>query len=152
MKYFLPLLILIVGLSFSSAVFAVQPSEMLSNPVLEARARAISKDIRCLVCQNQPIDDSDADLAHDLRFLVRQRLVVGDTDDQVKQYLVDRYGDYVLLKPPMKMSTIALWLGPPFFALCAVWVALSYSRKKIAVAALSLGDEERLKKLMEGDL
>lgn len=94
------------------AAHAVQPDEMLKDPVLEARGRAIGADLRCLVCQNQSIDDSDADLAHDLRLVVRQRLQAGDSDAAVKQYLVDRYGDYVLLTPPLKPATFVLWAGP----------------------------------------
>ncbi len=91
---------------------AVLPSEQLSDPVLEARARAISAELRCVVCQNQSIDDSDADLAHDLRVLLRERLVAGDTDQQAMDFLVKRYGRYVLLKPPFEAQTLLLWLGP----------------------------------------
>jgi cytochrome c-type biogenesis protein CcmH len=91
---------------------AVEPSEMLKDPALEARARAISQELRCLVCQNQSIDDSNADLAHDLRLIVRERLVAGDSDAQVKAYLVARYGDFVLLDPPFKAKTLLLWCGP----------------------------------------
>ncbi len=91
---------------------AVTPDEMLDDPVLEARARALGKELRCLVCQNQSIDDSDADLAADLRRLVRERLKAGDTDEEVKAYLVARYGDFVLLKPPVRPYTWLLWAGP----------------------------------------
>lgn len=91
---------------------AVLPDEVLDDPVLEARARVISKDIRCMVCQNQSIDDSNADLARDLRIIVRERLVAGDSDAEVKNYLVARYGDYVLLTPPMTWGTALLWGGP----------------------------------------
>ena len=91
---------------------AVNPDEMLDDPALEARAREISKGLRCLVCQNQSIDDSDADLARDLRVLVRERLVSGDSDGQVIDYVVSRYGDFVRLRPPFKAPTYALWLGP----------------------------------------
>ncbi|WP_307718724.1 cytochrome c-type biogenesis protein [Azospirillum sp. B4] len=91
---------------------AVQPDEMLPDPAMEARARAISKDLRCLVCQNQSIDDSDAPLARDLRLLLRERLVKGDTDAQAVAFLTDRYGDYVLLRPPVKPATYLLWFGP----------------------------------------
>ena len=94
------------------SIWAVEPSEILDDPALEARARALSKDLRCLVCQNQSIDDSNAGLAKDLRVLVRERLVAGDSDDQVIDYLVDRYGDYVLLDPPVKPETWLLWYGP----------------------------------------
>src|SRR5262249_45079106 len=92
-----------------SAALAVEPNEMLSDPTLEARARDISKGLRCLVCQNESIDDSGADLAHDLRVLVRERLTAGDSDAQVVDYLVKRYGDFVLLKPPVAPRTWLLW-------------------------------------------
>jgi cytochrome c-type biogenesis protein CcmH len=106
------LLVLVVVLSAPGAAWAVMPDEMLDDPELEQRARVISKDIRCLVCQNQSIDDSNADLARDLRIIVRERLVEGDTNDEVKSFLVDRYGDYVLLTPPMTLGTMLLWGGP----------------------------------------
>ena len=96
---------------FNSAL-AVQPDEILSDPKLEKRAREISKGLRCLVCQNQSIDDSNADLAKDLRLIVRERLVAGDSDKQVEEYLIDRYGNYVLLEPPVNSQTMILWLGP----------------------------------------
>ena len=95
-----------------SAAEAVQPDEQLADPVLEGRARAISAGLRCLVCQNQSIDDSDAPLARDLRLLVRQRLTAGDTDAEVRNYLVARYGDFILLKPPFELGTVLLWLTP----------------------------------------
>lgn len=101
-----------LGLLAATPGLAVQPDEVLDDPALEARAREISKDIRCLVCQNQSIDDSNADLARDLRIIVRERLVAGDSDREVKRYLVDRYGDYVLLTPPMSIGTALLWGGP----------------------------------------
>jgi cytochrome c-type biogenesis protein CcmH len=92
---------------------AVNPDEMLADPALEARARAISAGLRCLVCQNESIDDSDADLAHEIRVLVRDRLNAGDTDQQVVQYLVDRYGEFVLLKPVFAWHTLVLWIAAP---------------------------------------
>ena len=152
MRYFLAIFIALAGLSYAGPAFAVDPSEMLSDPALEARARILSKDIRCLVCQNQPIDDSNADLARDLRVLVRERLAAGDSDGQVKQYLVERYGDYVLLNPPFKATTFVLWFGPPFFFLCAVLAAVSFFRRKETAlktaAPLSKDDKGRLKKIM----
>src|SRR5471030_1562622 len=99
----------------AAPAFAVLPSEQLANPKLEARARAISAGLRCLVCQNQTIDDSDADLAHDLRVLLRQRLMAGDSDVQATDFIVKRYGNYVLLKPPFDAETLLLWLGPLLF-------------------------------------
>jgi cytochrome c-type biogenesis protein CcmH len=102
----------ILLLCFSLPALAVEPDEMLKDPALEMRARAISKELRCLVCQGQPIDDSNAPLAHDLRVLVRQRLKAGDTDAQVREYLKERYGDFILLKPPVEGKTAILWLAP----------------------------------------
>jgi cytochrome c-type biogenesis protein CcmH len=123
--------------------YAARPDEMLSDPALEARARIISQDLRCPVCQNQSIDDSDADLAHDLRVLVRQRLEKGDSDEQVKQYLVDRYGDYVLLDPPFKKTTVALWLGPLALLLCALLAALMFLRARDAPSSQPLSEKEQ---------
>ncbi len=91
---------------------AVEPSEMLEDPILEERARVISKKLRCLVCQNQSIDESEAELARDLRIIVRERLVEGDSNEQAIEFVVARYGDWVLLKPPFKANTLVLWLGP----------------------------------------
>ena len=106
-----------------SLAHAVEPSEILSDPALEHRARDISKGLRCLVCRNESIDESDADLAKDLRIIVRERLVAGDTDDQVLDYVVDRYGEYVLLKPRFSPVSAALWLGGPLLLLAGGLVA-----------------------------
>jgi cytochrome c-type biogenesis protein CcmH len=128
---------------------AVQPGEMLADPALEARAREIGKELRCLVCQNQSIDDSDADLARDLRVLVRQRLTAGDSDRQVVDYVVSRYGDFVLLRPPLKPTTYALWFGPALILALAV-VAMSFYYRQMArqgasaAGPLNSADEERL--------
>jgi len=133
----LSLLYIVVALSttsFPSATYAVDPSEILDNPILEKRARHISKDLRCLVCQNQSIDDSDANLARDLRLLVRERLIMGDTDYQVIDYVVSRYGDFVLLRPPVKGVTALLWLGPLIFALIGVLGLIRYFRRQTAAA------------------
>lgn len=97
---------------FAPNAFAVEPAEMLKDNALEARARLLSKELRCLVCQNQSIDDSDALLAKDLRMLVRKRIMSGDTNDEVIDFVVERYGDFVLLRPPFKFLTAALWTGP----------------------------------------
>lgn len=105
---------------------AVEPDEVLADPALEARARAISRDLRCVVCQSQNIDDSNAPLAKDMRIVVRERLVAGDTDRQVYQYLVSRYGDYVLLKPPVQKNTIFLWAAPFVIFLIAAAAAGFY--------------------------
>jgi len=113
-----------------SAVYAVEPSERLADPALEARARALSQELRCLVCQNQSIDESNADLAHDLRILLRQRLVAGDTDQQVLDYLSARYGVFVLLDPPFLPTTYMLWLTPPLLVLAAGGVLMLRSRRR----------------------
>jgi cytochrome c-type biogenesis protein CcmH len=130
---------------------AVEPSEMLKDPTLEARARAISQEIRCLVCQNQTIDDSNADLAHDLRVILRERLLAGDTDQQVKDYLTARYGDFILLKPPFRARTLLLWFGPAliFLAGAAIIASAALRRRRVA-AHVPLSDEEsqRLARLM----
>jgi len=151
---FILLLFLLSMFMLSGDGYAVQPSEMLGNPQLEARARNISEDLRCLVCQNQSIDDSDADLAHDLRLLVRQRLLAGDSNEQVKQYLVSRYGDYVLLNPPFKASTVVLWLGPPFFFLAALFIVSVFYRRRHQADTdpsrpLSSEEQQRLAKVLD---
>src|ERR1700761_8183964 len=104
--------LLFAALLLATPAFAVLPNEQLADPALEARARAISAGLRCVGCQNQTIDDSDAELAHDLRGLLRQRLRAGDTDQQAVAFLVNRYGAYILLKPPFEAETLLLWLGP----------------------------------------
>jgi cytochrome c-type biogenesis protein CcmH len=143
---FLALLVL------ASPAAAVLPDEQLQDPVLEARAREISKQLRCVVCQNQSIDDSDAPLARDLRIIVRERLKAGETDAQAIQFLVDRYGHYVLLKPPFEIATIALWGGPFAVLLFGAGFVLVYVRRRRPVeASLPLGaaDEARLADLLK---
>jgi len=143
---------LLAGLAAISA-HAVQPDEMLPDPAMEARAREISRDLRCLVCQNQSIDDSDAPLAHDLRVLLRQRLAAGDSDERARQFLVDRYGDYVLLKPPFKKTTLVLWLGPLLFLLAGLGAAFAVYRqrrlKPAAIDTLSAEEKARLDRLLK---
>ena len=135
--------------------WAVEPDEILDDPVLEARARALSQEIRCLVCQNEPIDSSNAGLARDLRILVRERLVAGDSDDDVRAFLVARYGDYVLLDPPMKLSTYALWFGPAVILLLGalgVYFFFSGARRAPTVpASLSAEERARLDRLLDAD-
>ncbi|MBL4595750.1 MAG: cytochrome c-type biogenesis protein CcmH [Robiginitomaculum sp.] len=114
------------------AGFSAQPSEQLSDPVLETRAREISKGLRCVVCQNQSIDDSDAPLAADMRALVRTRLLAGDSNDEVVRYITDRYGNFVLLQPPFMASTYALWLGPLGFVLFGAVMFWRAARRKPA--------------------
>ncbi len=113
-----------------AASVAVEPDERLDDPVLEERARNLSKELRCLVCQNQSIDDSDADLARDLRILVRQRLLAGDSDAQVLAFVTERYGDYVLLSPPVQPNTYALWFGPAaLLVIVAIGLAVAMRRR-----------------------
>ena len=134
------------------AAHAVEPGEMLSDPALEQRARDISRHLRCLVCQNQSIDDSNADLAHDLRVLVRERLKAGDTDQQVIDYIVARYGDFVLLKPPVNDETLPLWLGPfVLLLLGAIGIAIYYARRTgQAPPPLSAVERKKLDELLGG--
>jgi cytochrome c-type biogenesis protein CcmH len=130
---------------------AVMLDEVLKDPTLEHRAREISKDLRCLVCQNQSIDDSDAPLARDLRVIVRERLSAGDSDAGVVSYLTDRYGDYVLLKPPMKATTIVLWTAPVVLLMLALLAARSVLRRRVvetAPAPLSAAERERLQQIL----
>lgn len=108
---------------------AVLPDERLEDPALEARARDISSELRCVVCQNQSIDDSNAEIARDLRLLVRERLVAGDSDGEVVDFVVARYGDYVRLRPPFQDNTLALWLGPPIMAVVIATLAVMYFRR-----------------------
>lgn len=134
--------------------WAVQPDEMLNDPALESRAREVGKELRCVVCQNQSIDDSDAELARDMRLLVRERIAAGDSNDAVRQYVVDRYGDYVLLKPPFKSSTLVLWLGPLAILGLAVLAAVSFYRRRKAepaAAPLSADEKRRLDELLKDE-
>ncbi|MDG4648876.1 cytochrome c-type biogenesis protein CcmH [Roseibacterium sp. SDUM158017] len=120
----------LLALSLATPSFAVQPDEVLGDPVLEERARDISGGLRCLVCRNESIDESNAELARDLRILVRERLMEGDTNDEVVSYIVDRYGEYVLLRPPMQGSTIALWLAAPVLLLLGLGLSAVYIRRR----------------------
>jgi cytochrome c-type biogenesis protein CcmH len=136
------LLALLATLLSIGSAHAVRPDEMLPDPVLEARAREISAGLRCLVCQNQSIDDSDADLARDLRVLVRERLVAGDSDAEVQQYLVDRYGEYVLLNPRLNAHTVLLWIAAPALLAGGLVVLLVARRRGTAPANVALSAEE----------
>jgi cytochrome c-type biogenesis protein CcmH len=128
----LALIAILFALLAPGAAFAVRPDEMLKDPALEARARHLSEELRCMVCQNQSIDDSEAALAHDLRVLVRQRLEAGDSDRQVLDFLVARYGDFVLLKPPFKLDTLLLWGLPPLALLAGLaGIAVMARRRKM---------------------
>lgn len=119
-----------LALAASMPALAVNPDEILADPTLEARARAISANLRCLVCQNQSIDDSDAQLARDLRIIVRERLVAGDSDQAVMQYLVERYGEFVLLNPVVAPHTIVLWIAGPVILLVGGMVVLLGARRR----------------------
>jgi cytochrome c-type biogenesis protein CcmH len=133
---------------------AVQPDEILPDPALEKRAREISKDLRCLVCRNENIDDSNAELARDLRILVRERLVEGDSNDQVIDYVVDRYGEYVLLNPTTQGGNWILWAAGPIMLVIGLGIALSFTRRRasqgeVAVQALSEDEEARLREILK---
>jgi len=143
MKRFLFIVTLVLCLHTAISL-AARPDEMLADPMLEARAREISKELRCPVCQNQSIDDSDADLSHDLRVLVRQRLEKGDTDEQVKQYIVARYGTYVLLNPPLDNTTILLWSGPVLILIFAFLITRGFFKTaKLDTTEQDLLEEEK---------
>jgi len=149
------LLAVVLGLASGLAV-AVEPGERLADPALEARARALGSELRCLVCQNQSIDDSNADLAHDLRVLIRERLSAGDSDSQVLQFMVRRYGDFILLNPPVRADTYLLWFGPfAVLALGAFGAALYLRRNRgapeQAPTPLSADERRRLERLLAED-
>jgi cytochrome c-type biogenesis protein CcmH len=129
---------LFLGLACIVPAWAVQPDEILSDPALEARARALSHDLRCMVCQNQSIDDSDAPLARDLRILVRERLTAGDSDRQVIDFLVARYGEFVLLRPRFRGHTLVLWATPVVLLLIGIGAVVTFARRRRSNAATSL--------------
>jgi cytochrome c-type biogenesis protein CcmH len=140
-------------LAGAGAALAVQPDEVLDDPALEARARAISAELRCMVCQNQSIDDSDASLARDLRVLVRERLKAGDTDEEVLAYVVARYGEFVLLKPRFSLRNALLW-GTPAVLLVIGGIVLVVSirrRERPATKALSAEEKDALAKVLGGE-
>lgn len=145
-------LFLILSL-IAAPLWAVEPDEVLDDLVLEQRARVISKGLRCLVCQNESIDESHASLAKDLRILVRDRLVAGDSDEEAVDFIVERYGEYVLLNPRASGSTLLLWAAGPLMLLIAGGVGLVYIRRRsVAVApqetALNFDEEARLKQIL----
>ncbi|MBR1122002.1 cytochrome c-type biogenesis protein CcmH [Bradyrhizobium lablabi] len=159
MRKLIAILVVVACAAFAGAsAYAVQPDEIMADPAKEARARELSRELRCMVCQNQSIDDSDAPLARDLRLLVRERIAAGDSDNQVIDFLVARYGEFVLLKPRFSPHTLLLWLLPPLILIgggAALW---AYSRRRIAAAGvgdagLQLTDNEkaRLERLLESD-
>ena len=143
---FLTSIALILTVFCSSPSLGVEPGEVLQNPKLEARARDISKGLRCVVCQNQSIDDSNAGLARDMRLLVRERIVAGDSDAQVTKYIVSRYGDYVLLNPPLNSSTYVLWFGPLIIVSLGLLISIIFFRrgkKSNVVSPKALNEIER---------
>ena len=137
------LLVLLAMLALGAPALAVQPDEQLPDPRLEARAVRISAELRCVVCQNESIDESDATLAHDLRVLLRERLKAGDTDAQATGFIVARYGHYVLLKPPFEAWTLALWLGPLAVLLAGGGGVLAFLARRNAASPLPLSDDEQ---------
>jgi cytochrome c-type biogenesis protein CcmH len=148
---------IVIALSlFGAPALAVQPDEILHDPALESRARALSQELRCMVCQNQSIDDSDAPLAKDLRVLVRERLTAGDSDGQVIDFLVARYGEFVLLKPRLSAHTALLWLAPFCIVLLGGWGLISLWRRRrtesvreTAQAPLSAAEQARVSELLD---
>jgi len=147
------LVLALIALMSAVPAWAVLPDEVLDDPVLEARARSLSAGLRCLVCQNQSIDDSNAELARDLRLLVRERLTIGDSDAEVLQFMVDRYGEFVLLNPRLSSATIALWVAPPVLLAFGGLVVFRVFRGRKRASEVGLSDEEeaRLASLMAVD-
>lgn len=149
LRSFLLVLCLLIALPAD----AVEPDEILDDPALEARARVISKDLRCLVCRNESIDESNAELAKDLRVLVRERILAGDTNEETVQYVVDRYGEYVLLKPRATGTNLILWVAGPVLLVLALIIGAGYiltrRRAEGRVEELSAEEEARLQKIME---
>ncbi len=141
---------LLIFIVLATPVWAVEPDEILADPVMEARARVISKGLRCLVCRNENIDSSNAGIAKDLRVLVRERLVTGDTNDQVVAHIVDRYGEYVLLKPQFRLGNFIPWLIGPILLLLGLFLAVKFITRPRAepVTALSKDEEKRLRDLL----
>lgn len=145
------LIAFLLSLAAALPAHAVEPDEILQDKALEARARHISEGLRCLVCQNQSIDDSEAPLAKDLRVLVRDRLKAGDTDQQIEDYVVARYGEFVLLKPRFTAHTLILWLATPaVFLLALIVIVLAYRRRTAQESgALSQAEEAKLKRMLD---
>ena len=153
------IIIALLLIATPSVVYAVQPDEIMADAAQESRARNLSRELRCMVCQNQSIDDSDAPLARDLRLLVREQIAAGKTDAQVLDYLVLRYGEFVLLKPRVEKSTLLLWLIPPFVLVgggLALWLGNRRRNRRsadgdIATFRLTPDEEARLERLISGE-
>lgn len=135
--------LLAISLFTAMPAYAVRPDEMLANPALEARAEQVGRELRCLVCRNQSIEDSEADLAHDLRLLVRRHIAAGDSDAQIIAYLRSRYGDYVLLRPPLEIGTVLLWGGPALLLLLGGIAVVRFYRSRGDGGTTPLDAEER---------
>ena len=148
-------ILLMLSLIMSLPVYAVQPDEILDDPLLEDRARELSKGLRCLVCQNESIDDSDAALARDLRLLVRERLVAGDSDEEVLDFVVERYGEFALLQPKFGGSNLVLWIAGPLGLLCAFFIGLNMMRRSAANPSrkdeLRTDEADRLNQILNRD-
>lgn len=147
-------LVAVLMAGMAAPLAAVQPDEVLSDPALEARARELSKELRCLVCRNESIDESNAELARDLRLLLRERLVAGDTDDEAIAFIVDRYGEYVLLRPTTTGANWLLWAAGPLMLLLAAGVGGLYLRGRASApnsrdSGLSTDEQERLRQILE---
>jgi len=150
MRWVLILLVMLALLAPAARALAVQPDEMLPDPALETRARALSKELRCMVCQNQSIDDSDAPLARDLRILVREHLRAGETDQQVLDFLIARYGEFVLLRPRFSPHTVLLWLTPlGVLVIGALGIAMSARRQRNSEGNLTASEEARLAEILQ---
>ena len=150
MRWVLILLVMLALLAPAARALAVQPDEMLPDPALETRARALSKELRCMVCQNQSIDDSDAPLARDLRILVREHLRAGETDQQVLDFLIARYGEFVLLRPRFSPHTVLLWLTPlGVLVIGALGIAMSARRQRKSEGNLTASEEARLAEILQ---
>lgn len=148
----LRLFILLLAMALPMTALAVEPDEMLDDPVLEARAREVSKGLRCVVCLNQDIDSSNAGVARDLRLLVRERIMAGDTNEEATAFIQARYGDYVLLKPPLNAKTYALWFAPPTLLIIGVgvgWMTLLRRRRKPVQNKLSEAEEQEIKQFID---
>jgi cytochrome c-type biogenesis protein CcmH len=142
--------LLLVALAIAHAV---EPDEVLADPALEARARALTQELRCVVCQNQSIDDSDAPLARDMRILVRERIKAGDTDDQVRAFMVERYGKFVLLRPPFEGETMIVWLMPLLVVAAGLAAAWAYmrglARQPATAPALTAAEEDAVRRKLD---
>ncbi len=155
--HFLALIVLVAGAVMpAGGARAVTPDEMLQDPALEARAREISKNLRCVVCRNQNIDDSNAELAHDFRVLLRERLKAGDTDEEAVAWLVDRYGDYILLAPPLNAMTFLLWAGPALLLIIAAggfWLSLRARARAEDPGPVQISESDRalISRILEND-